>query len=231
MDKTLLKLDRLAVACRGVRLLEGIDLHLQGGELTGLTGPSGCGKTTLLRAIAGLIDPLEGQVLYRGGPGRTEGWPVYRRQVVLVEQQPVVFDSTVKENLARPFRYRSAHGKPFPDGPACQLLDRLGVGADRMGQNARSLSVGQQQRVCLVRAILVEPEVLLLDEPTSALDEDVASEVETLLLEIVRREDRSALIVTHDRRQVERWCDRCLDLAPHLAQDPSGAAGSEGCDE
>jgi len=202
-----------AVASGGVRLLEGVDVTAHAGELVGLTGPSGCGKSTLLRAIAGLIDPAGGEVRFQGQAPEEMGWPEYRSRVLLVAQRPVLLDKTVEENLARPFTYRRA-AVIFPRERAESLLERLGLGNGRMGQPARSLSVGQQQRVCLVRALLLRPDVLLLDEPTSALDEEAADAVETLVSEEAATGRLSALIVSHDRAQVTRWCARTVDLAP-----------------
>lgn len=179
-----------------------------------LIGPSGCGKTTLLRAVAGLIDPAAGAVKLRGESPATVGWPEFRRQVAYVAQQPVLFDATVAANLARPFRYRSVAGE-FTRERAAALLERLGL--DCLEENAWELSVGQQQRVCLARALLVQPAVLLLDEPAAALDETAAAKMEKLLLEQADA-GLGVLLVTHNRQQAGRWCERQLDLTEHRAQ-------------
>jgi putative ABC transport system ATP-binding protein len=209
-----LRLQQLAVAAGDIRLLENIDFELHAGELVALTGPSGCGKTTLLRAICGLEDPAAGQVLLRGRLAEAIGWPQFRRSVVLVEQRPVLFDTSVEANLRRPFTYRAC-GSPFPAERAQALLHRLGIGAHRLRQNARSLSVGQQQRLCLIRALLLDPLVLLLDEPTSALDRDAVADVEDLIREQAEQRGLAALIVTHDRAQADGWCHRRFDLSAH----------------
>lgn len=216
MSGALLTLQGLAVAANGVPLLSRIELALAEGERVAVHGPSGCGKTTLLRAICGLDDPTQGTVRLRGQTPAAIGWPAFRRKVTLVQQRPVLVAGSVAANLRRPFTYRSATF-PFPAARARELLDRLGVGAERMDQSAESLSVGQQQRVSLVRALLVAPAVLLLDEPTSALDADAVGAVEGLVREEAEREGRAALIVTHSAEQARRWCDRTLDLAPHRA--------------
>lgn len=198
-----------------VPLLEGISLELAPGELVALTGPSGSGKTTLLRAIAGLIDPAKGQVLLRGHTPPHYGWSAYRRQVVLVQQRPILIEGTVEENLRLPFSYKVSR-TPYPEQRARELLEQLGVGAQRLDQNASSLSLGQQQRVSLIRAMLVEPTVLLLDEPTSALDPDSVALVEQFVREETTRRQMGALIVTHLRERASLWCDRIFELDPYV---------------
>ncbi|HIJ66317.1 MAG TPA: ATP-binding cassette domain-containing protein, partial [Candidatus Hydrogenedentes bacterium] len=164
-----LEVRNLAVGAAGGAILTGVNLTAAPGELVAVTGPSGCGKTTLLRTVAGLLDALSGTIHLDGHTPAAFGWPQYRRRVVLVDQQPVLLDRSVEENLKRPFSYQSANGG-FPAARARTLLDRLGLEPDRWDQRARALSVGQQQRVCLVRALLLAPALVLLDEPTSALD-------------------------------------------------------------
>lgn len=217
METKLLELRELSVKSEGTLLLRGLSLVLGEGELVALTGPSGCGKTTLLRSVAGLIDPAAGDVSFRGRCPRDHGWPAYRRQVVFVSQSPVMLEATVRENLARPFSYRSASARGFPEDRAGDLLDELGVGRERLGQQARSLSVGQQLRVGFIRALLLEPAVLLLDEPASALDEESAGLLRDRLGGEVASRGLSALLVTHDRSEASQWCHRRFDLRPFAA--------------
>jgi len=230
---SLLELTGFAVASGGVPLLSGIRLAVAPGEMVALVGPSGCGKTTLLRAMAGLIDPVDGEVTLQGRHPEELGWPVFRRHVSLVSQRPVLFEASVRENLARPFRYRTAQ-EPFPEERAATLLDHVGVGSERLEQAARSLSEGQQQRVSVVRALLATPLVFLLDEPTSALDENAVAGIEDVLRSELKASRRdgvcpAAVIVTHDRGQADRWCDRVYDLGPHAVETRTPTAeGVEG---
>ena len=212
MQMPLLALRNLSVAAGGQRLLEGVSFELQAGELVALVGPSGCGKTTLLRALCALDDATAGEVKLRGRAAREWGWAEFRRRVLLVDQRPVLFDDSLEANLRRPFGYRSARAA-FSRERAAALLERVGVGAQRLSQNARSLSIGQQQRASLVRALLLEPDVFLLDEPTSALDGQAIVEVEALIGEELRARGAAALVVTHSRAQAQNWCDREIDVA------------------
>lgn len=210
-----LEVRNLAIAPGDAPVLKDISITLQRETLLAITGPSGCGKTSLLRAIAGLDDAAGGEVLLHDRSPDEIGWPAYRRVVTLVQQQPVMLDDTVLENLVRPLRHRSV-SRPFDRELAINILETLGLTERCLGQQARTLSVGEQQRVALMRAILIEPEVLLLDEPTSALDEESQAIIEQVLRLQVRRHGWSAIIVTHDRRQADRLCDAQMDLQPHV---------------
>ncbi len=214
----MLRLEGLKVEAGGVMLLEGLDLELRRGEMVALCGPSGCGKTTLLRVVAGLADAAGGRVLQH--PSGDDGdWPGFRRRVVLVQQRPVLLPGSVRDNLRRPFGYRSGGGAAFPEREASTLLETFGVSRSRMDQEASSLSQGQQQRICLVRGLMLEPEVLLLDEPTSALDRTAVTSVESTLRSETRRRGLSALVVTHDEAQAGRLCGRRVDLERYMAGD------------
>lgn len=215
-----LELRGVAVASGGLTLLENVSLAVPAGELVALTGPSGSGKTTLLRAISGLDDPVSGHILLHGQTPEQWGWPRFRRHAVLVEQRPVLREMSVEQNLRRPFTYRAAAGVSYPDARARELMEHLGLGTARLSQDARSLSVGQQQRVCLIRALLLQPPLLLLDEPTSALDEEAVSRVEAVIAEEAAVRGLSALIVTHAERQAQTWCHRRFDLAPFRVSVP-----------
>ena len=206
-SEALLSLRGLSVSVVGRRLFSDFSVELRPGEMLGVTGPSGCGKSTLLRVAAGLEDADEGTVTLKGRDAGQHGYAQFRRNVVLVSQKPMLLDATVADNLARPFTYQVSRGS-FPSDRAEALLERMRIEATALHQDARTLSVGQQQRVCLIRALLVEPEVLLLDEPTSALDEDAVGAVEELLTEYVSQGQKAALLVSHDRAQVARWCHR-----------------------
>ena len=208
----LLEVRNLAIAADTRRLHSEISFALESGELVAVTGPSGAGKTTLLRTICGLQDPAAGTVLLEGRAPAIWGWPQFRRRVVLVSQKPTLLALTVEDNLRRPFSYRAASDAPFPLAKARQLLDELGVGTECWLQDAQTLSVGQQQRVSLVRALLLAPPVLCLDEPTSALDPDSAERVQALISRLATQQGLAALIVTHSPQQAQDWCSRRIVL-------------------
>lgn len=199
----------------GQRPLLSIDkLQLSAGQIVVVHGPSGCGKTTLLRTLAGLIDPAAGDVSLCSRSAHEWGWPRFRRMMPLVDQQPVLLDGTVGANLRRPFSYRSADAKTYDADRATRMLEAVGLPRAVVGERAKSLSVGEQQRVCIVRALLIEPKVLLLDEPTSALDGVAAERVEVLLREAATDRGLSVLSATHQVQRAKLWCDRDIELRP-----------------
>jgi ABC-type iron transport system FetAB ATPase subunit len=203
----------LTVGVEGRPLLRHLTAEVRPGERLGVVGPSGCGKTTLLRTLAGLVDPLEGRACLHGHHGSTFGWPEWRRRVTLVSQQPVMLPGDVRDNLRRPFAYRG-QGRAYDEGRLRDWFGRVQLDPACLGQEAKTLSVGQRQRVALLRALAIEPEVLLLDEPTGALDAEAAQAVEALVAE---RTDAgaAAVVVTHDPDQARRWCTGVLDLQEH----------------
>lgn len=172
------------------------------GQVIALVGPSGSGKSTLLSLCNLLATPDSGSVVVLGKEVR-EWNPMKLRQTVgLVFQTPTVFPGTVEQNLAIPAKL---HGLPAPH--AGEWLRRVGLEEGLAHQNAQDLSGGQKQRVALARTLANQPEILLLDEVTSALDPASAKEVEELILEIHRNEQKTMLWVTHSMDQAERTSD------------------------
>ncbi|MFW6033079.1 MAG: ABC transporter ATP-binding protein [Phycisphaeraceae bacterium] len=212
-----LRTTELTIGLADRPLLSVTALRVEAGELLALQSPSGGGKTTLLRTLAGLIDPLDGTVYLQGQTGDKLGWPAFRSRMPLVTQQPVLSSESVAANLARPLSFRAAGGQTLPRQRAAELLDRLGLSAEVLDRPARELSVGQQQRVSLVRALLLRPAVVLLDEPTAALDAAAADRMGELLQHLAEHESLAAVIASHDAGFADRWCHRRIEL-PRLEE-------------
>jgi putative ABC transport system ATP-binding protein len=189
----------------GTPVLHDLSVRLAEGA-TCVAGPSGSGKSTLLRLLNRLADPERGGVLYRGRDVRELDVLSLRREVCLVPQLPALLEGTVAENVG--FGARLA-GRPTDVGRA---LDLAGLASSFADRAADRLSVGEQQRVTLARALALRPAVLLLDEPTSALDADTRDAVEATLLELRERLALSYVLVTHDLGQAERLSDSVLRL-------------------
>ncbi len=203
-----LLVEDLAVGFDGRAIQSGLSLELARSARVALTGPSGCGKSTTLRSIATLDAPIEGALTLDGRSPGDHGFPTWRRRVLYVAQRASFFGGAVLEELARPFGFGTRTGA-FDRGAAEEALARVGLGAKRDALTDE-LSEGERQRVALVRAVLIDPEVLLLDEPTSALDTATTVQVEAWLGEV----RASILLVTHDDLQRARFCTDALELGP-----------------
>ena len=203
-------------ALRGGRtVLRDLDLSLADGA-TAVLGPSGCGKSTLLRLLNRLADPARGRVLFRGDDVRGIDPLELRRRAVLVPQVPALLPGSVADNVAYGPRLRGEEAVDVD-----RALRQAGLGPDFAEREAARLSVGEQQRVMLARALALEPQALLLDEPTSALDEAARAGVERTLGELSAR-GLSMVVVTHDRGQAERLATRVVELADGRARAPGG---------
>jgi len=184
----------------GKVVLRGVDASLPVGA-SSLLGPSGSGKSTLLRLLNRLADPDSGRVSYEGRDVRERDPLALRREVSLVPQLPALIDGTVHDNVA--YGPRLA-GHSF-DARSC--LELSGLDPAFEDRDASKLSVGEQPRMKLARALALEPRVLLLDEPTSALDRAARDAVEGTLRRLRVRTAISLVVVTHDIDQARRLAD------------------------
>ncbi|MBC7375681.1 MAG: ABC transporter ATP-binding protein [Frankiales bacterium] len=197
-------------------VVDGISLDVDPGSLLALLGPSGCGKSTTLRAVAGLLQPRSGDILFDGASVLQVA--PERRPVAMVFQSPLLFPHmSIGDNVSFGLRMRGV-GKQERRKRALEALERVrlpGVAERRPGQ----LSGGQEQRVSLARALVVAPEVLLLDEPFSALDASLRVEVRQLVAELQREAGVTTLFVTHDQEEATVLADRvALVLDGRLVQ-------------
>jgi putative ABC transport system ATP-binding protein len=196
-------------------LLRDLSLALPPGGRLALVGPSGGGKTLLLRALA-LLDPLdEGAILWNGESVPDSAVPAFRKAVVYLHQRPPLFEGTVRDNLRLPFTLRAHMGRPFDEARARALLAALGREADFLDRPSANLSGGEAQITALVRAVQLDPDVLLCDEPTSALDADTARAAEDLVLRWHQEGGgrRGLIWVSHDLAQAERLAEQFVHIA------------------
>jgi putative ABC transport system ATP-binding protein len=197
---------RDVTARRGGRpVFAGLDATLPDGASC-VAGPSGAGKSTLLRLLNRLVDADAGAVLYQGTDVRERDVLELRREVCLVPQLPALQAGTVEENVGLGPRLAGR------DADVPRALELAGLDASFAPRDAGRLSVGEQQRVMLARALALEPRVLLLDEPTSALDPAARDAVERTLLDLRQRLSLSYVLVTHDEAQAERLADTVVHL-------------------
>lgn len=203
----LFELEHVTATRGGREVFENLSAGLADGA-TGIVGPSGVGKSTLLRLLNRLADPTTGTVRYHGRDLREHDVLALRRDVGLVPQLPALLEGTVADNVL----YGTRLAKQ--DADVAGSLHLAGLDPDFAPRQASALSVGEQQRVMLARALALKPSVLLLDEPTSALDETTKAAIESTLRELRTRLGLSFVLVTHELAQAARLADRVLVLEP-----------------
>ena len=211
------------VARRGGRVvLEGLEGAIGEGA-TCIVGPSGAGKSTLLRLLNRLADPDAGAISYRGRDLRDLDVLGLRREVALVPQLPALVEGSVSDNVLYGARLAGR------DADVGRLLGLVGLERSYAERPAARLSVGEQQRVMLARALALEPRALLLDEPTSALDHETKLAVEAMLRRLRQELEISLVFVTHDLLQTRRLGDCVLALRDgRLVGDAGGDGGLVG---
>jgi putative ABC transport system ATP-binding protein len=196
--------DHVTVTRGPARLLDDLSAQIEAGQCTAIVGPSGAGKSTLLRLLNRLEEPTTGRVLLDNTPITHADVLALRRRVGLVAQRPILLTDRVTDEL------RVARAD-LPAEQTAALLERVGL-ADAFAQRRTAeLSGGEAQRLCLARALAVEPEVLLLDEPTSALDGLNASLIGDLARDHVAA-GGTVVLVSHDLTVVHHVADRVLAL-------------------
>jgi len=202
-------------------VLKNIDIKVPAKQLTAVIGPSGCGKTTLLKSFNRLLEiqdevKIEGQILVDGEnilDRKGSEIPDIRKKMGLLSQKPYPLPMSIRDNVAYGLRIHSNKNKDEIEKSVEHCLQEVGLWNEvksRLHDPASRLSVGQQQRLCLARAIAVQPEVLLCDEPTSALDPIAAQQIEKLLLKL--KKDYTVVLVTHTLRQAKRVADYVIFL-------------------
>lgn len=193
-------------------LLRGVCLELRPGDRLAVVGPTGAGKTLLLRALS-LLDPLdEGVVEWRGESISAHAVPAYRREVTYFHQRAPLFEGSVESNLLRPFSLQVNRGRTFDREWVLSYLDVLGRPPSFLEQSSRDLSGGESQIVALLRALQLDPKVLLLDEPTASLDDRTTRSIEGFIERWLGEApaERALVWVSHDEDQARRIANRTL---------------------
>lgn len=178
-------------------IFRDLSLEIASGSFVLVRGPSGAGKSTLLRLLCRLEEPTSGVVLFDGRPITDLSPELLRRQIPYTQQQPVLLPGSVRENLLLPFTFKANRDLPRPDDATLEAHIRsFHLRGMSLEQQALALSVGQRQRLCLIRAMLLSPRALLLDEPTAALDPESATAVHEDLVRL-HSQGLTVVIVSH----------------------------------
>ena len=213
MDK--IKVENLDLYYGNFQALKNINLGMQQNEVTAFIGPSGCGKSTLLKSLNRMNDLIEGCKIT--GQVTLDGEDIYgnmdinllRKRVGMVFQKPNPFPMSIYDNIAFGPRTHGIKAKAKLDDIVERSLRDAAIwdeAKDRLKKSALGMSGGQQQRLCIARALSVQPEVLLMDEPTSALDPISTAKIEDLAIEL--KKQYTIIIVTHNMQQAVRISDK-----------------------
>lgn len=205
-------------ATDGRWLLRDASISIWDGDCVGLLGASGSGKTLLLRSLAWLDPVHEGELRWREQVVSGAAVPPFRRQVMYLHQNPVLFPGTVEDNLRAPFSLRGYRGRRYERSFVEQLLVELGRDVSLLERQSSQLSGGERQLTALVRALQLEPTILLLDEPTSALDADSEELVQQMLQRRLAGSGtlRAVVWVAHEAATVAKVASRSIIMKSGL---------------
>ena len=214
-EKTKIQISNMDLHYGNFHALKNINMEIPEKEITAFIGPSGCGKSTLLKSLNRMNDLVEGCKIT--GKVELDGQDIYgdmdvnllRKRVGMVFQKPHPFPMSIYDNIAYGPRTHGIRSKAKLDEIVEKSLRDAAIWdevKDRLKKSALGMSGGQQQRLCIARALAVQPEVLLMDEPTSALDPISTSRIEELAMEL--KKDYTIVIVTHNMQQATRISDK-----------------------
>ncbi|UCB49901.1 MAG: ATP-binding cassette domain-containing protein [Deltaproteobacteria bacterium] len=208
----LYKLKRLKKVYNHRTVLDIEGLTLEKGQVTGLLGPNGSGKTTLLKILTFILEPTSGEIRFKGKRVDFASGKLIdlRRKVVLVQQQPILFTSTVANNVAFPLRIRKIE-KTERERLVEELLELVGMLSFRDAM-AHRLSGGETQRVAIARALACSPEVILMDEPTANVDVENQIVIERIIGEINQKREISVIFTSHNMIQASRLAEKTVFL-------------------
>ncbi|EJF82891.1 ABC transporter ATP-binding protein [Candidatus Bartonella washoeensis] len=193
---------------KAVTVVKNVNFHIKRGEAYGLIGESGCGKSTILNALVGMISRYSGRFLFDGEEVQQKRSKDFLRRIQIVFQDPYaslhprkMVHSVLSESLA-------IHSMDNRKERVYDVLNSVGLNSSFLYRYPHELSGGQRQRIALARALIIEPEVLLLDEPTSALDVSVQAEILNLLKSLREKKQLTYLMVSHDLSVIAHICER-----------------------
>tara|TARA_R110002050_G_scaffold135508_5_gene258316 strand:+ start:35753 stop:36580 length:828 start_codon:yes stop_codon:yes gene_type:complete len=218
IEKPIIQIKGLSVKTREGEILKNINLDIPRNEIVVLLGPSGCGKTTLLKSLNRLTDLhkeliVSGEVFIDGKDilKASHDLPIMRQKMGLLSQRPFPLPVSIYKNVSYGLKLKGVRNKKLIAHSVESNLKRVGLWdevKDRLNSPATSLSIGQQQRLCLARGLAVKPTIILADEPTSALDPISTKTIENLFKDL--REHYTIILVTHVLRQAVRLADHVV---------------------
>lgn len=215
MSETLFEIKDLTYGYPGrTKVFKNVSARVDAGEFLVLEGPSGAGKSTLLRLLCRLEEPDFGTIFLHGEPLSSLDPVRLRRRVCYIQQTPTVVEGSVRANLLLPFSFRAnGSARPPQDEFLEDMMRRFLLKDVRLSDTASSCSVGQRQRLCLIRALLLRPDALLLDEPTSGLDDASRAVVEAMAEELSVEQGITIVMISHQHFTPKRVAPLAVEVA------------------
>jgi phosphate transport system ATP-binding protein len=220
-DKNAIEISNLNVLTKNHHILKNISLNIPKNKITVLLGPSGCGKTTLLKCLNRLTDlykelDVSGSIFFDGYDilKNEKNISEIRQKMGLLSQQPFPLPTSIYKNVAYGLKLKGIRSKKIINQAVMNNLEEVGLWEEvknRLNQSAYSLSIGQQQRLCLARGLAVKPSIILADEPTSALDPISSKIIEDKFRQL--KQNFSIIMVTHILRQANRLADHVVFMS------------------
>jgi len=191
-------------------------LHIPMGKITCFVGESGAGKSTLMKMLNIMISPDQGEIYYSGENVREIDPIHHRRRVIMLEQQPTIFEGTVRDNLNIGLVFSGKDEKPDKE-----LLNALHLVSlqKELDEEAQTLSGGEKQRLALARVFLMDAEVYLLDEPTSALDKETEEKVMKNFFSIMKERKKTVVFISHSNELISTYGENKVTIVKHEVKD------------
>ena len=181
-------------------LFKDLSFNFIKGKFYLIKGPSGIGKTSLLKLLNRLDDPIKGELWFKGKPYKEYYPPKLRSKILYIHQTPIATNASVEDNLLFPFSFKNNCDYKIPhEDELISYLNNFKLNDVSLEKNAQTLSVGQLQRICFIRGLLLDPDVILLDEPTSALDDESAKIVEQKAEHFCTNSEKTVIMISHKR--------------------------------
>lgn len=190
-------------------ILDIDNLIIHEGKITSIVGESGSGKTTLLKMLNNIISPDKGEILYKGKNINDFDVIELRRKITMLPQNPVIYKGNILDNILIGKKF--AKSTDYDIEEIKKLMNEFNIDKD-LNSSADNLSGGEKQRICIIRVLIMNPDVILLDEPSSALDEKTEDKVINYICNFVKQNNKTLIMVTHSKEIARKYSDHIIEI-------------------
>lgn len=190
-------------------ILDVEHLIIHEGKITSIVGESGSGKTTLLKMLNNIISPDEGEILYKGKNINDFDVIELRRKITMLPQNPIIYKGNILDNILIGKKFAKSNDYNIEE--IKKLMSEFNIDKD-LNSPADNLSGGEKQRLCIIRVLIMNPDVILLDEPSSALDEKTEDKVINYICNYVKQNNKTLIMVTHSSEIAKKYSDHIIEI-------------------